>query len=108
MTPQFGWDRRKAIANESKHGVMFEEAASVFRDSTAAVFDDYRHSEDEYREVIVGHSERNRLLIVNFTERDEIIRIISARKATKSEQRDYERSREKYGRQRRIAGRNSI
>ena len=44
--------------------------------------------------VIVGHSERNRLLIVSFTERDEIIRIISARKATKSEQRDYERSRE--------------
>ena len=91
MTPQFSWDRRKAIANESKHGVTFEEAASVFRDSTAAIFDDDRHSEDEYREAIIGHSEQYRLLIVSFTERDAVIRIISARKATKSEQRDYER-----------------
>lgn len=95
MTPQFSWDRRKSAANEAKHGVKFEEAASVFRDSTAAVFDDDRHSEDEYREVIIGHSERLRLLIISFTERDDIIRIISARKTTKSEQSDYERYRKR-------------
>ncbi len=93
MAPQFSWDRRKAAANVEKHGITFEEAASVFRDPTAAIFDDDLHSEDEYRELIIGHSERRRLLIVCFTERDDIIRIISARKATKSEQDDYEQYR---------------
>jgi len=93
MAPQFSWDRRKAATNKAKHGVTFEEAASVFGDSTAAIFDDDRHSEDEYREVIIGHPARHRLLIVSFTERNDIIRIISARKATKSEQSDYERYR---------------
>ena len=78
MTPQFSWDRRKAATNVTKHGVTFEEAASAFSDPTAAIFDDDRHSEDEHREIIIGHSEGNRLLIVSFTERNDIIRIISA------------------------------
>ena len=93
MAPQFGWDRRKAVANEAKHDVTFEEAASVFRDPTAAIFDDDLHSEDEHRELIIGHSERNRLLIVSFTERDDIIRIISARTAKKRERDSYEQYR---------------
>ena len=67
MTLQFSWDRRKAATNEVKHGVTFEEAASVFRDSVAAIFDDDRHSDFEYREVIIGQSTRRRLLIVSFT-----------------------------------------
>lgn len=93
MTPQFSWDRRKAATNVAKHGVTFEEAASTFRDPTAAIFDDDRHSEDEHREIIIGHSEGHRLLIVSFTERNDIIRIISARKATRREQNDYEQHR---------------
>lgn len=93
MAPQFCWDRRKAATNAAKHNVTFEEAASVFRDSTAVIFDDDRHSEDEHREFIIGYSARHRLLIVSFTERDDTVRIISARKATKREQTDYERYR---------------
>jgi uncharacterized DUF497 family protein len=93
MAPQFSWDRRKAVANEAKHDVTFEEAASVFRDPTAAIFDDDLHSEDEHRELIIGHSDRHRLLIVSFTERENIIRIISARAAKKREQDGYEQYR---------------
>ncbi|NJN84168.1 MAG: BrnT family toxin [Caldilineaceae bacterium] len=100
MAPQFSWDRRKAVGNEEKHGVMLEEAASVFRDPTAAIFDDDRHSDDEYRELIVGHSERHRLLIVSFAERDDIIRIISARRANKKEREDYEQYRKRFSTQR--------
>lgn len=91
MTPQFTWDRRKAVTNEIKHSVTFEEAASVFRNPLAFIFDDEQHSDDEYREVIIGHSDRQRILIVSFTEREDVIRIISARKATKRENTDYER-----------------
>jgi hypothetical protein len=58
----------------------------------AAIFDDDEHSEQEYRELIIGYSHRNRLLIVLFTERDEVIRIISARKANTDERTTYEQS----------------
>jgi len=94
MNVRFSWDSRKAAHNHRIHdGVTFEEAATVFRDPTAYIFDDDEHSEEEYRELIIGHSVRNRLLIVPFTERDDMIRIISARKADVGEQRDYEHAR---------------
>jgi uncharacterized protein len=92
MTPSFEWDKAKAAANEKKHSVDFEEAATVFADSLAAIFPDPDHSNDETREIIVGHSDRNRLLVVSFTERGDAIRIISARAATKRERKKYEDS----------------
>ena len=93
MSLHFEWDINKATANIAKHGVSFEEAATVFRDAIAAIFDDEEHSDEELRELIIGHSDSNRLLLVCFTERDDAIRIISARKATRRERRDYEEHR---------------
>jgi uncharacterized DUF497 family protein len=90
MTLEFEWDEDKAASNEKKHGVTFEEAATVFADPFAAIFDDEAHSEEEQREVIIGHSAKDRLILVSFTERAGAIRIISARRATKRERRDYE------------------
>ena len=91
MTPlEFEWDWKKAIANSRKHGVSFDEASTVFGDPLAAIFDDEAHSDEEAREIIVGHSERNRLLVVSFMMRGDAIRIISARRATKQETRDHE------------------
>ncbi len=89
--PQFEWDERKAVTNVRKHGVGFEEAATVFADPHAVIFDDEAHSNAELRELIIGHSDRNRLLVVSFTERGEAVRIISARRATNKERRDYEK-----------------
>jgi uncharacterized DUF497 family protein len=94
MGIRFSWDSRKAARNHRVHdGVTFEEAATVFRDPTAFIFDDDEHSDEEYRELIIGHSTRNRLLIVSFTERDDVIRIISARQTDAGEQRAYEHAR---------------
>lgn len=90
MNLRFEWDVNKATANTAKHGVSFEEVATVFRDPIATIFDDEDHSDEESREIIIGHSDMNRLLLVCFTERDDAIRIISARKATRKERRDYE------------------
>jgi hypothetical protein len=90
MALEFEWDDEKARSNEKKHHVSFEEAASVFTDPLAAIFDDEAHSQDEQREIIIGHSSANRLLLVSFNERAARIRIISARRATKQERRDYE------------------
>jgi uncharacterized DUF497 family protein len=84
------WDSQKAESNKQKHGVSFEEAETVFSDPLAVIFDDEWHSESEEREIIIGHSIENRLLVVCFTERGDIIRLISAREATKKEQKDYE------------------
>ena len=89
---KFEWDTAKAAANQAKHGVLFEEAQSVFNDSLAVIFDDVEHSQSEPRELILGHSQQNRLLIVSFTERDGTIRIISARLATRNERNDYEQN----------------
>lgn len=87
----FEWDDAKAGANLRKHGVSFEEAASVFSEWGAPVNGDVEHSSGEDRFIIVGTSERNRLLIVAFTYRDEeTVRIISARRASRREQRIYE------------------
>jgi len=91
MNIQFQWDLQKADTNERKHGVTFVEAVTVFRDVLACIFDDKDHSEEEFREIIVGHSIQNRLLVVAFTE--DLIRIISARKATREEREDYENAR---------------
>jgi len=89
MPPQFTWDRNKAIRNDAKHGVTFEEAATIFRDPLAFIFDDDSHSDDEFRELMIGFSDRRRLLIVSFIERTGAVRIISARKATNRERTDY-------------------
>jgi uncharacterized DUF497 family protein len=86
----FEWDEDKSGANLRKHGVDFAEAATAFADALAAIFSDPDHSEEEVREILVGFSERNRLLVVSFTEREEIIRIISARVATAGERRNHE------------------
>jgi uncharacterized DUF497 family protein len=87
---EFEWDPAKAIANLAKHGVTFEEALTVFMDPTARIHADPDHSEAERREIIVGHSIHQRLLLVSFAERGERVRLISARLATKRERRDYE------------------
>jgi uncharacterized DUF497 family protein len=91
MKLQFEWDEQKAKFNLKKHGINFEEAKTVFRDPLAYIFDDEWHSVDEKREIIIGHDSKNRLLLVCFTERNQIIRIISARLATKKERQDYEK-----------------
>jgi len=88
----FEWDPRKAAANRAKHKVSFQEAVTAFRDPLGRITDDPRHLEDENRYVLLGQSERQRLLAVMFTERGEAIRLISARKATRRERRNYEKS----------------
>jgi uncharacterized DUF497 family protein len=89
---QFEWDQLKAATNLKKHGVSFEEAKTVFDNPLAVIFDDEAHSIDELREIIIGHSQRNRLLLVVFTERSNSIRIISTRLATRKEREDYEQN----------------
>jgi uncharacterized DUF497 family protein len=90
MGLRFEWDDDKARLNRENHGVGFDEAQTVFIDPLARIFDDELHSKDEEREIIIGYSSRDRLLLVCFTERGDIIRMISARKATKKERNDYE------------------
>ena len=90
MGVEFEWDAAKAKANVKKHGVDFNEALTVFADSLARIFDDPHHSGEEVRELIVGHSARNRLLVVSFIERNDKVRIITARRAMKRERQDYE------------------
>jgi len=90
MALQIEWDSKKAKENLVKHGISFEEALTVFADPLAQIFDDQEHSADEPREIIIGHSARHRLVLVCFTERRTRVRLISARKATPLEQKDYE------------------
>jgi hypothetical protein len=90
MDVVFEWDRRKARINSAKHGVSFEEAVTVFADPLARILDDPAHSAGEAREIIVGHSRRQRLLVVSFTERRDAVRIIGARRATRNERDDYQ------------------
>jgi uncharacterized DUF497 family protein len=84
------WNPRKAAANLRKHGVSFEEAATVFRDTLSATGADPDHSLGEERYVTFGVSVRGRLLVVAHTERGDTIWIISARRATKRERKIYE------------------
>jgi hypothetical protein len=87
---KFEWDDRKADGNLKKHLISFDEAKTVFLDDFARTFEDIEHSNIEDREIIFGYSNKNNLLIVSFTQRQEIIRIISARKVTKNERKLYE------------------
>lgn len=91
MAKPFTWNAEKAAANRKKHGVAFEEAQTVFDNPFAVIFNDIAHSDTESREIIIGHSANNRLLLVVFVEHVQHIRLISARTATAKEQRDYER-----------------
>ena len=84
------WDARKAGANEKKHGVSFEEAATVFADSLSLTGADPDHSVGEHRWITFGQSVRGRLLTVAHTDEGDIIRIISARVATRHEKKLYE------------------
>jgi uncharacterized protein len=88
--PTFEWDPAKAAANLLQHDVSFEEAVTVFRDPLAKIHDDPDHSAAERRDIIVGHSLEGRLLLVSFTARESKIRLISARRVTRRERRDYE------------------
>ncbi|PSN07921.1 hypothetical protein C7271_03935 [filamentous cyanobacterium CCP5] len=87
---QFEWNESKAERNLAKHGVSFEEAKTVFDDPLYVDFYDPDHSEDEERYLIVGESNQKRLLIVSYTERENSIRIISAREVTRAEREAYE------------------
>ena len=87
----FQWDQSKNLANIKKHKISFEEAKTVFFDENARLIPDPEHSVKEERFIILGYSIKLKLLIVvhTYKENDEIIRIISARKATKSESKYY-------------------
>jgi len=91
MSLSFEWDPRKAAANLRKHGVSFEDAQSVFADERARLIDDPDHSADEDRFLLLGLSSSLRLLVVAHCYRGAagVIRIISARKATREEQGFY-------------------
>ena len=90
MPLQFEWDSRKAKSNVAKHGISFDEASTVFQDVLSITISDPLHSVEEERSVVIGHSCRHRLLVVVHTDRDDRIRIISARQATRKERRYYE------------------
>lgn len=86
----FEWDPGKARRNFAKQGVAFEEAATVFEDPLYIDFFDPEHAHDEHRYIRFGCSNRNRVLVVANSERNEQTRIISARPATKHERQAYE------------------
>jgi uncharacterized DUF497 family protein len=87
----FEWDERKAAGNLRKHGVTFEEAQSVFYDLRSLTIHHPDYTKTESRFIDIGISKENRVLVVVYTERENRIRIISARKATKSERKQYEK-----------------
>jgi uncharacterized protein len=90
MSLQFTWDPRKATANLRKHGVGFPEAATAFADPLSLTSPDPDHSVGEERFVLIGQSERRRLVVVAHVERGDLIRLISARLATRRERKTYE------------------
>lgn len=92
MELRFEWDELKAAENYRKHGVRFEEGATVFGDPLSITIDDPDHSTDEQRFVDIGSSEDGHVLVVSYTERGTNIRIISCREATRKERRQYEES----------------
>ena len=91
MSLSFEWDKDKASGKLAKHGVSFSEASTVFADPLSRTIPDPLHSHDEGRFIIVGESSAGHTLVVVHTPRGEAVRIISARKATPRERRDYER-----------------
>lgn len=90
---EFEWDPAKEAKNIKKHKVSFNEAATVFWDMLAATFDDPKHSKEEERYITVGISNRFRWILVSHTDREDIIRIISARELKPAERKFYERER---------------
>jgi uncharacterized DUF497 family protein len=90
MSLEFEWDHDKAKRNIRKHGVSFEEAMTVFGDPLSFTIHDPDHSDEEDRYVILGESNRRRLLVVVFTDREERIRVITASVATRQERKKYE------------------
>ena len=88
---RFEWDENKNRINQRKHKISFEEAKTVFYDDEALVIDDPEHSQEEERFIILGLSQKTNLLVVChcYRESDAVIRLISARKATKSETKQY-------------------
>jgi uncharacterized DUF497 family protein len=87
---EFEWDEQKAATNLEKHGVAFEEAASVFGDPLAITFYDPSHSIDEDRFLTIGISAEGRVILLSHTDRESKLRIISARVATRAERKGYE------------------
>jgi uncharacterized DUF497 family protein len=87
---EFEWDEVKAKANERKHGIDFTEAMTVFADPLSLTGYDPDHSSEEDRYITMGYSAEGRLLVVCHTDRDEVVRIISAREASRGERKDYE------------------
>jgi len=87
---KFEWDYKKASGNKRKHGISFHEAATVFGDPLAVTFTDPDHSEGEYRFLTFGVSKSGRLLVISHTERENRIRIISAREVDHYERKIYE------------------
>jgi len=90
MGLEFEWDEKKAKINKRKHGITFEEASTAFADELSITIDDPSHSDDEDRLILIGQSKAFKTLVVVHVERRKSIRIISARKATKHEQKFYE------------------
>ncbi len=93
---RFDWDPEKARLNNRRHRVTFDEAQTAFDDPHARIIDDPDHSFEEARAVLLGYTKRDRLLVVVYTERGDVIRLISARKATGKERKTYE---ENFGKQ---------
>lgn len=87
---RFDWDPDKAARNLAKHGVSFNEATTVFGDTLGWTYPDIGHSEIEPRWITIGMSEQRRVLVVIHIEEDPMVRIISAREATRNERRFYE------------------
>ena len=86
----YEWDPEKDRINQAKHGISFMEASTVFLDPLAATVEDPRHSIGEFRYLTTGYTLTNRLIVVAHADRDERIRIIMAREATRRERRQYE------------------
>jgi uncharacterized protein len=93
MREEFHWDRTKERLNRLKHGVAFDEATTAFEDPSAITIADDPHSEDEDRYIVIGMSATQRILVVCHTYRGDVVRLISARRATPRERRQYEESR---------------
>ena len=86
----FEWDPQNNRLNLAKHGVSFEEATSVFGDPLSRTFDDPDHSDGEERFIVIGYSNKNRVLFVSHTDDGEVVRLISARGATPNERKYHE------------------
>lgn len=87
---RFAWDEKKATSNLVKHGILFEEATTVFNDPLSDTFPDPDHSLQEHRFIIIGSAESGKILVAAHTDDGELVRIISARETTHGERKSYE------------------